>query len=108
MTSYGYANQWIFDPAPRNPGKTRVHRCPILVSKCKVDLVFGYSTLAEEFWDGYQKASVFMHPGGGGRRAKGGDLIVFVSPGVGHLTDVLLPGEGIFEPAHSDKTETNH
>ena len=38
--------------------------------------------------------------GGGGRRgggAWGGDLIVFVGPGVGHLTDLVLPGEGIFE-----------
>ena len=29
--------------------------------------------------------------------AWGGDLIVFVCPGVGHLTDLVLPGEGIFE-----------
>ena len=35
--------------------------------------------------------------GGGGVRAWGGDLIVFVGPGVGHLTDLVLPGEGIFE-----------
>ena len=38
--------------------------------------------------------------GGGGRqggRAWGGDLIVFFGPGVGHLTDLVLPGEGIFE-----------
>ena len=34
--------------------------------------------------------------GGGGGRAWGGDLIVFVGPGVGHLTDLVLPG-GIFE-----------
>ena len=36
---------------------------------------------------------------GGGREggAWGGDLIVFVGPGVGHLTDLVLPGEGIFE-----------
>ena len=27
----------------------------------------------------------------------GGDLIVFVGLGVGHLTDLVLPGEGIFE-----------
>ena len=32
-----------------------------------------------------------------GDRAWGGDLIVFVGPGVGHLTDLVLPGEGIFE-----------
>ena len=106
MTSYGYVNQWIIDPAPRNPGKTRVHWCPILVSKCKVDLIFGYSTRTEDFWDGFRKASVFMHPrggGGGGRRSWGGDLIVFVGSGVGHLTHLLLPGEGIFEPADLDK-----
>ena len=34
---------------------------------------------------------------GGGGRAWGGDLIVFVGPGVGHLTDLILPGKGIFE-----------
>ena len=28
----------------------------------------------------------------------GGDLIVFVGPGVGHLIDLILPGDGIFEP----------
>ena len=27
----------------------------------------------------------------------GGDLIVFVGLGVGHLTNLVLPGEGIFE-----------
>ena len=35
--------------------------------------------------------------GGGGDRAWCGDLIVFVGPGAGHLTDLVLPGEGIFE-----------
>ena len=35
--------------------------------------------------------------GSGGGRAWGGDLIVFVGPGVGRLTDLFLPGEGIFE-----------
>ena len=35
--------------------------------------------------------------GGEGGRARGGDLIVFVGPRVGHLTDLVLPGEGIFE-----------
>ena len=33
----------------------------------------------------------------GGRQAMGWDLIVFVGPGVGHLTDLVLLGEGIFE-----------
>ena len=59
--------------------------------------------------------------GGGwlGGRAWGGDLIVFVGPGVGHLTDPVLPGEGIFEsffarrrdkklPTRTKKTETEH
>ena len=35
--------------------------------------------------------------GWGGGRAWGEDLIVFVGPGVGHLTDLVLPGEGICE-----------
>ena len=54
-----------------------------------------------------------------GGRAWGGDLIVFVAPGVGHLTDLVLPGEGIFEsffarrgdiwlPTRTKKTETEH
>ena len=29
--------------------------------------------------------------------AWGGDLIVFIGPEVGHLTDLVLPGEGIFQ-----------
>ena len=33
--------------------------------------------------------------GGGGGRAWGGDLIVFVDPEVGHLIDLLLPGEDL-------------
>ena len=37
------------------------------------------------------------YAGGGGGRARVCDLIVFVGPGVGHLTDLVLPGEGIFE-----------
>ena len=35
--------------------------------------------------------------GGGEGRAWGGDLIVFVGPGVGHLTNLVLPEKGIFE-----------
>ena len=38
-----------------------------------------------------------MYAGGGGGRAWGGDLMVFVVPGVGHLTDVVLPGKGMSE-----------
>ena len=40
-------------------------------------------------------APINVKPAGG--RAWGGDLIVFIVPGVGHLTDLVLPGEGIFE-----------
>ena len=32
--------------------------------------------------------------GGGGGSAWGGDLIVFVGPGVGHLTDLIAAGWG--------------
>ena len=35
--------------------------------------------------------------GAGGGRAWGGYLIVFFGPGVGHLTDLVLPGERILE-----------
>ena len=35
--------------------------------------------------------------GGGGEWAWGGDLIVVVDPGGGHLTDFVLPRKGIFE-----------
>ena len=42
-------------------------------------------------------APINVMPARGGGRARGGDLIVFVGPGVGHLTDLALPGEGIFE-----------
>ena len=35
--------------------------------------------------------------GGGEGRACGGGLIVFVGPGVGHLLDLVLQGEGIFQ-----------
>ena len=46
-------------------------------------------------------------------------MIVSVVPGVGHLTDLVLPGEGIFEsffarrgdiclPTRTKKTETEH
>jgi len=45
----------------------------------------------------YCYAPINVKPAGGGARPGGGDLIVFVSPGVGHLTDLVLPGEGIFE-----------
>ena len=42
-------------------------------------------------------APINVMPAGGGGRAWGGDVIVFVVSGVGHLTDLVLPGEGIFE-----------
>ena len=35
--------------------------------------------------------------GGGVGQAWGGDLIVLVGPGEGHLTELVLPREGIFE-----------
>ena len=44
---------------------------------------------------------------GGGGRAWGGDLIVFVGHGVGHLTDLVLPGEGIFESFLAPHVERN-
>ena len=40
---------------------------------------------------------VGVRGGGGGGRAWGGDLIAFVGPRVGNLTDLVYPGEGIFE-----------
>ena len=46
---------------------------------------------------GLSNAPINVKPAGGGGRAWGGDFIVFVVPGVGHLTDLALPGEGIFE-----------
>ena len=42
----------------------------------------------------FSNAPINVMPAGG---AWGGDLTVFVVPGVGHLTDLVLPGEGIFE-----------
>jgi len=42
-------------------------------------------------------APINLKPAGGGGRAWGGDLIVIVGPGVGLLTDLAIPGEGIFE-----------
>ena len=40
--------------------------------------------------------------GGGRGRAWGGDLIVFVGPGVGHLTDLVLPGGGYLNLSSPD------
>ena len=45
----------------------------------------------------YAPINVKPAGGRGGGRAWGGDLIVFLGPGVGRLTDPVLPGEGIFE-----------
>ena len=42
-------------------------------------------------------APINIMPAGREGRAWGGDLIVVVGPGVGHLSDLVLPGEGIFE-----------
>ena len=41
--------------------------------------------------------SMSCRRGGGGGRAWSGDLIVVVGPGVWHLTDLVLPREGMFE-----------
>ena len=38
-----------------------------------------------------------MPAGGGVRQGMGWDLIVFVGPEVGHLTHLVLPGEGLLE-----------
>ena len=46
---------------------------------------------------GYAPINVKPAGGGGGGRAWGGDLIVLVGPEVGHLTNLVLPGEGLFE-----------
>ena len=50
--------------------------------------------------NGNAPINVMSAEGGGGwgeGRARGGDLIVFVGPGVGPFTDLVLPGEGIFK-----------
>ena len=55
--------------------------------------------LADEFIPyrlSWANTPINVKPAGGGR-AWVGDLIVVVVPGVGHLTDLVLPGEGIFE-----------
>ena len=46
--------------------------------------------------------STYQCKAGGGGRAWGGDLIVFVVPGVGHLTDLVLPGRGYLNLSSSD------
>ena len=50
---------------------------------------------------GYPYAPINIIPAGDGRgggvQQGGGDLVVFVGCGVGHLTDLVLTGEGIFE-----------
>jgi len=43
--------------------------------------------------------------GGGGGKEWGGDLIVFVGPGVGRLTDLVLLEEGIFESFFAQRRE---
>ena len=46
--------------------------------------------------------------GGGGGRAWGGDLIVIVGPGVGLLTYLAFPGEGIFESVFAQCGDIEH
>ena len=48
-------------------------------------------------WLHCPKLCTYQCKAGGGGRAWGGHFIVFVGPWVGHLTDLVLPGEGIFE-----------
>ena len=75
-------------------------------------------TMVRLLLDHVMHLSMLCRRGRGGR-AWCGDLIVFVGPGVGHLTDLVLPGEGIFEsffarrgdiwlPTRTKKTETEH
>ena len=45
----------------------------------------------------FSTAPINVMLAGGGGWAWGGDLIVFVGPEVAHMTDLVLPGEGIFE-----------
>ena len=42
-------------------------------------------------------APINVMPAGGGGQGMGGDLIVLVGPGVGHLMDLARLGEGISE-----------
>ena len=54
--------------------------------------------LPREIFDEFAlgNAPINIMPGRGTGREGGGDLIVFVGHGVGHLTDLVLPGKGIF------------
>ena len=62
--------------------------------KIKISLIIGCSISSNAPINVKPAAGV---EGAGEGRAWGGDLIVFVGPGVGHLTDLVVPGEGIFE-----------
>ena len=96
-------------------------------SDLSVKLVVIVDFLLRRKWLGIETPKLFANAlinvklvgGRGGSRAWGGDLIVFVGPGVGHLTDLVVPGEGIFEsffarrgdiwlPTRTKKTETEH
>ena len=57
---------------------------------CKEGQQILFSLCTYQCYDGEGGGS----EGEGGDRAWGGDLIVFVGPGVVHLTYLLLPGEG--------------
>ena len=58
--------------------------------------IWGYKNDSKQ-WNEINAPINVKPAGGGGGRAWGGDLIVFVGPGVGYLTDLVVPGEGIFE-----------
>ena len=68
-------------------------------------LFYRYNSSCTVFWVSSFHLSVMLLSmlcrrgwgGGGGGRAWGRDLNVVVGPGIGHLTDLVLPGEGIFE-----------
>ena len=72
----------------------------------KVDSVFMF----DFFFNNY--APINVKPagggggGGGGGRAWGGDLIVFVVPGVGHLTDLFSRGRGYLTADSDDSADS--
>ena len=67
----------------------------VVTSQCEISGKNHICSVKTFSFRGIIYAPINVKPGG--CRAWGGDLIVFVGPGVGHLTDLVLPGEGIFE-----------
>ena len=58
-------------------------------------MIYSNQFILKEY-DGFMMQLSMSCGGGGGGRAWGGDLIFFVGHGVGHLTDLVLAGEGMF------------